>query len=216
MATRASRSKTRQTPTQARAARRARRNSRRRLLRLGAFTAVGLVAGAFVISLFLPSITLNFNFSDLFSSVDHSGERIPSQGREHIQPGADHAAYNSIPATSGPHFSIPLAPARWGVHGDVLADEVLIHNLEHGGIGVNYDCPDGCEELVEQLAGIVDRAVDGGLKVIMSPYPDLVGARIALTAWTVLDKFDVFDEDRINDFIRALESSSDAPEPNAR
>ena len=211
----ATRAKTRQTPTQARAARRARRKSRRRLLRLGAFTAVGLVAGAFVISLFLPSITLNFNFSDFFSSVDHSGERIPTQGRDHIPPGEEHASYNSVPATSGPHFSVPLAPARWGVHEEVLADEVLIHNLEHGGIGVNYDCPDGCEELVEQLAGIVDRAVDGGLKVIMSPYPDL-GARIALTAWTTLDKFDVFDEDRVKDFITALESSSRAPEPNAR
>ena len=215
MATPASRSKSRKTPTQARAARRARRRSRRRLLRLGAMVAVGLVAGAFLVALFLPSVTINFDFSDLFSSTDHSGERVGSLGELHVAPGATHVAYNSVPATSGPHYNIPLAPARWGVHGEVLRDEVLIHNLEHGGVGVHYNCPDGCEELVEQLAAIVDRAVDGGLKVIMSPYPDM-GNRIALTAWTILDKFDVFDEDRVKDFISALESSSNAPEPNAR
>ena len=86
-----------------------------------------------------------------------------------------------------------------------------MHNLEHGGIGVHYDCPDGCTDLVSQLAALVSGAVDRGLKVIMSPYPG-TGSSIALTAWTYLDKFEQFDKLRINGFIDAHESSPNAPE----
>ena len=86
-----------------------------------------------------------------------------------------------------------------------------MHNLEHGGIGVHYDCPDSCDGLESQLVALVNRAVDRGLKVLMSPYPEM-GSRIALTAWTYLDKFDQFDELRINRFIDAHESSLNAPE----
>ena len=47
----------------------------------------------------------------------------------------------------------------------------------------------------------------------MSPYPDM-GTRIALTAWTFIDKFDLFDEARISEFIGSHESSPNAPEAN--
>jgi hypothetical protein len=92
---------------------------------------------------------------------------------------------------------------------------VLLHNLEHGGIGVQYDCPDGCKELVDQLADIVRRALDQDLKVIMSPYPGME-TRIALTAWAFIDRLDEYDEARVTEFIQAHESSPNAPEPNAR
>ena len=36
--------------------------------------------------------------------------------------------------------------------------------------------------------------------------------RIALTAWTYLDKFDEFDAERITDFIEAHINSPDSPE----
>ncbi len=49
----------------------------------------------------------------------------------------------------------------------------------------------------------------------MSPYAGMDTA-ISLTAWTFIEKFDVFDEDRIRDFVGAHESSSNAPEPGAR
>ena len=136
---------------------------------------------------------------------------MTDQGRVHISPARSHPPYSSVPATSGWHYEAPLAPARWGVHNEVLPDEVLIHNLEHGGIGVHYSCPDGCEQLVEQLGSIV-RSAD---EVILSPYPG-IDTRIALTAWTVIDKFDEFDQKRIEDFIRAYVNSSVAPEAFAR
>ncbi len=218
MATRAKQSQ-KLTPTQARAARRARRQFRRRFLRYGFMTVVGAVALGFIVALFLPSFSFagGGGFGGFFgsSAPDGPGQRIADLGASHITPGEDHPPYSSVPATSGWHLGQPLAPAPWGVHIAVLEDEVLLHNLEHGGIGVHYDCPDGCEELVQQLAELVNKAVNGNLKVIMSPYPGM-DSTISLTAWTFIDQLDVFDEDRISDFVGAHESSPNAPEPGAR
>jgi hypothetical protein len=108
-----------------------------------------------------------------------------------------------------------LAPVRWGVHEDFVADEYRVHNLEHGGIGIHYFCPEGCDELERELADIVNRAVDGALKVLMSPYPGME-TRIALTAWNYIDQFDELDEERIKEFISDHESSPNAPESFAR
>ena len=92
-----------------------------------------------------------------------------------------------------------------------MEDEVLVHNLKRGGIGVHYNCPEGCDDLVDKLTEIVRRSD----KVILSPYPEM-DTKIALTAWTFLDKFDEFELQRIEDFIVAHNSSPNAPEPDVR
>ena len=208
MVRRAHQRKDRPTPTQARAARRARRRTRRRAVRIGAFVLVGLIAMIFSVSLIAGNLPISIGGG---STEEGPWERFPDQGRTHISPGIRHPPYNSVPATSGWHYDIPLAPERWGVHDRFLVDEVLIHNLEHGGVGVHYNCPEECDELVEQLAAIV-RNVD---KVIMSPYPGM-DARIALTAWNFIDRFDEFDELRVENFINTHINSTNAPEPLAR
>ena len=200
-------------PAQSRAARRARRQNRRKLLRWTGGVAVALIAVAFILSLILPSIP----FGTLFDGgpPDGPGSKIEDQGRTHIPLGQEHPPYNSVPATSGWHYPVPLAPVRWGIHSDFIPEEKRVHNLEHGGIGIEYNCPEGCVELVDNLSQLVDVAVDGGLKVVLSPYPSM-DTRIALTAWNFIDQFDVFDEERIKAFIDAHESSPNAPEANAR
>ena len=123
-----------------------------------------------------------------------AGERVSLQGRQHISVGASHTPYSSVPATSGPHYT-STAPRR--VYSDPLIDERLVHNLAHGGIGIHYSCPEGCEDLVKQLVSVGDRFDN----IILAPYPNM-DTRIALTAWGFLDKFEDFDEGRILDFIK--------------
>ncbi len=195
--------------TQARAARRARRDRRRRIYRYGGGALVILIASLLIASLFLPGLPLDSLFRG--GGPDGPGLRIADQGQTHVQPGESHEAYNSKPATSGWHYDIPLAPARWGIYEDALEDEVLLHNLEHGYVNVHYDCPDGCDDLVASLTELVNEGTERGAKLLMSPYPDM-DARIALTAWTFIDKFEEFDEQRIRDFMSAHESSPNAPE----
>jgi hypothetical protein len=121
------------------------------------------------------------------------GKLIPDLGNQHILPPAK-AEYNSYPPTSGPHYA-GLAP--WGIHEKPIPNELQVHNLEDGGVMVQYNCPDGCAELVSQLAELVDRY---DRNIILAPYPDME-YRIALTAWNRLETLQAFDEKQITRFI---------------
>jgi hypothetical protein len=102
--------------------------------------------------------------------------------------------HNYDPPTSGPHLPY-IAP--WGVHNEPIPKQLQVHNLEDGGVAVQYNCATPCPELVEKLAAIVKRY---DKQVLLAPYPGMK-SRIALTAWTRLDAFEEFDEGRIVNFV---------------
>ena len=129
--------------------------------------------------------------------ADLPGAKLEDQGNAHIQMASEpHPPYNSDPPTSGPHLPY-IAP--WGIHTEPIPRELQVHNLEDGGVVVQYRCATPCPDLADQLARIVRRYET---QVILAPYPGM-RTRIALTAWTRLDAFDDFDEARIERFIRA-------------
>jgi hypothetical protein len=131
------------------------------------------------------------------SAADLPGISMPDQGNLHIQTANEpHVPYNSEPPTSGPHLPY-LAP--WGIHTEPISKELQVHNLEDGGVVVQYHCPSACPGLVEKLKGIVQKYDH---QVVLAPYPGMKN-RIALTAWTRIDTFDELDEARIQRFIRA-------------
>lgn len=118
---------------------------------------------------------------------------FPDQGRDHIVPGQPHPPYNSNPPTSGWHFP---SPAPWGFYNDELADELLVHNLEHGGIWISFkDTTD--TEVVDALVAL---ARQFRTKVIITHRPGN-DSRIAVAAWTKLMKLDRFDRRVIINFI---------------
>jgi Protein of unknown function (DUF3105) len=131
------------------------------------------------------------------ASANRPGVELPDQGNLHIETETTpHVPYNSDPPTSGPHLPY-LAP--WGIHNVPIVRELQVHNLEDGGVVIQYNCPNGCAELVEKLGAIVKGYER---QVVLAPYPGMK-TRIALTAWTRLDAFDDYDEARIVRFIRA-------------
>ncbi len=135
------------------------------------------------------------------------GEFIATQGNKHIQStDEEHDPYNSLPPTSGPHLG---EKANWGISESLIPDELQIHNLEDGGVVVQYNCTPGtetqeksdeCKQLIGQLSDIVKKYPD---KVILAPYPKL-DTKIAVTAWTRIDKFNEFDGERITKFIKTF------------
>jgi hypothetical protein len=163
-----------------------RRQEQMRQLRAIAIGAVVVVAvGAFIIWLVnRPQLT-------------PAGQSVPIAGWNHIDPPAKATNYNSVPPTSGDHYG---QPANAGVYPQPIPDETQVHNLEHGQIMVQYTCSD-CPELAEQLKQFNQRYPKW---VLVAPYPDpRVGARIVLTSWGRIDKFDEFDEQRITTFIES-------------
>ncbi len=161
---------------------RARQRRNRRVWRIGlAILIIGGVGALLLVAIFRPE----------------PGEQVASQGNAHIiESQMGQFTYNTSPPTSGPHLG---SLADWGVHQEPIPNELQVHNLEDGGIMVQYSCNDGCPDLETQLRGIVERYDEG---VILAPYPGM-DTRIALTAWQRIDQFEEFDQGRIEDFIRA-------------
>lgn len=200
------------TPTQARAARRERKQNKSKITRWLIGIAIVGVASLLIISLILPMIGgIGGGGAE---TPDGPGTKVESQGREHIQEGAEHPPYNSVPATSGWHYPQPLAPVSWGVHSSFIPEEKRIHNLEHGGISITYNCPEGCEDIISELNGIVERARDENMKILLSPYPG-TERKITLTSWTFIQSFDNYDKGKIIDFIDSHHNSPNSPEPYA-
>lgn len=120
-------------------------------------------------------------------------QEFESQGAAHINPGESHPPYNSNPPTSGWHYQNPVA---WGIYENQLADETLIHNLEHGGIWISYKL-DLLEDQKTKLKEIVGRYKS---KVILEPRVQN-DSPISLAAWQRLLKLDTIDEVKITEFI---------------
>ena len=121
---------------------------------------------------------------------------VPSLGNRHIRVGTSGAVtYNSEPPTSGPHYPTIVS---WGVHWKPIDKGFQVHNLEDGGVLVQYNCSD-CPELVKKLEALVRGYSE---YVILAPYPPMKH-KIALTAWGKIDTLEAFDEKRITSFINA-------------
>ena len=134
------------------------------------------------------------------------GERVREVGNPHIPGGTKGTGYASNPPTSGEHYQ---SEAPWGVHAQPLPDELIIHNLEHGGIWISYKDPKDTE-LAAKLAQVTRRYTT---KVILTPRPQN-DAPIAVAAWGHLLKLQEFDEVKIVAFISAYRGKV-GPEPNA-
>lgn len=127
---------------------------------------------------------------------EYPGRAVKTLGNQHVESvGTPHVPYNTRPPTSGPHLP---SLARWGIHGQPIPDESQVHNLEDGGVLVQYNCRD-CRDLIAKLATIVSRYPE---RVILAPYPNME-QQIALTAWGRIDTFHDVDERRIVRFIEA-------------
>lgn len=150
------------------------------------------------------------------------GRAVDTLGNEHVaSPSTPHIPYNTSPPTSGPHLQWV---AKWGVHQTPILRELQVHNLEDGGVVIQYKCETPCPDLVGKLEGLAaryrqkadaERAAVSPLRkdpqqparsrydhLIVAPYPDME-SRIALTAWGRIDTLESYDEARIVRFIEA-------------
>jgi YVTN family beta-propeller protein len=124
------------------------------------------------------------------------GRAVPILSAAYLRrAGERHVPYNSNPPTSGPR--LPYL-ADWGIHKQPVPLELQVHNLEHGGIVIQYNCASDCADLVTRL----ERIAETRSFVIVAPYP-WMSSRIALTAWGRIDTFDDLETARIERFIRA-------------
>jgi hypothetical protein len=126
------------------------------------------------------------------ATAECSREDFPSQGANHVEGLPSDFEYNSFPATSGPHAASWVI---WNPYTDPLPELNLVHNLEHGGIVVQFG--PGVPEA--DLQAVSEWYIEDPVALILAPLPEL-GDRIAATAWTHLLTCDGFDEEAFTAF----------------
>src|SRR5437879_5327961 len=105
---------------------------------IGAAALIGLI-----VALVLFSGTKPINVASLNSAAGGAGcgslQSFPNQGQQHVPQGTI-IQYNSNPPTSGSHYQVVagVVPAPTGVHTAPIQNEIQVHNLEHGHIGIQY------------------------------------------------------------------------------
>jgi hypothetical protein len=104
------------------------------------------------------------------------------EGNEHVAVGTT-VPYGTDPPTSGNHYSSanPPAPTPTGIYSTPIRNEVEVHNLEHGHIGIQY-VPAVSASIRTALEGVV-RVGDNTRWVFMAPRDSITGAQVAFTAW---------------------------------
>jgi len=138
------------------------------------------------------------------------GRQQADDGRGHIAEGAAGGPYSSIPATSGKHWP---TPTNWGVYRQALAQELVLHNMEHGGIIVWYQ-PSKLDAagLATLTTWAQQQIATERFKVILTPWGGAdFGHPVAVTAWNWLLYLDTPDTDSIRAFLDAHYQKS--PEP---
>jgi len=134
------------------------------------------------------------------------GQPVADEGRNHINPSTT-PTYKFYPPASGPHYSAQgIAPVTWQTI-DTLQEGQYIHNLEHGGIAILYDCPSGtdCTTLKNALENYVTNLAPveptyHEVKVVLTPYSRGMQKKVALVAWDYIEFLDAYDQAEITRF----------------
>ncbi len=122
---------------------------------------------------------------------------------EHTESEVD---YETDPPVSGAHSSQALP---CGTYAEELPEPLLVHNLEHGAVGIFFK-PALPHADVDAIQAIVE---DSESHVFSAPDSDMEPL-IAVTAWGHKMELQEVDEGAIREFIEVFRQGSDAPEAN--
>jgi hypothetical protein len=119
----------------------------------------------------------------------------PQQPRNHVALNYKYH-YNSFPPTSGPHY---FQWVLWGIYDVPVRQIQAIHNLEHGGVVIQYGSKVP-RSSVDKIASFYRADANA---MLVAPLPKL-GNKIALEAWTHLGTCTKFDQKAFTKFRDAL------------
>lgn len=171
----------------------------RQKLILYAIAGSGILALAVVIGLFL--LTRGSGAANVaaaqkaMAAAGCTFKSYPQQPRNHV-PLNYKFHYNSFPATSGPHY---FQWVLWGIYDQPVRQIQQIHNLEHGGIVIQY----GSKVPPATVAKIASFYRSDANAMLVAPLP-VLGNKIALEAWTHLGTCTDFNQKAFTKFRDAL------------
>ena len=184
---------------------------KRQALRRNAFTiGTAVLVAAIVIAAIVaqrqsgtgPGVSDNVGVSAAEANCEDIEVVEPAEENPHVEPGAPHEPYNTSPPTSGPMYADTAPP---GFTTEALPPELVVHNIEHGQIGIWYqpDAPD------ETLEAIEDLALQEPQATIAVPYTDIEAPyQLVLTGWGALQRCEQVSQEVVDDFRREYQGNS--------
>ena len=163
--------------------------ARRQRLILYALAASGIVLLAAVLAFLAFAPSGSGGSEELAQTLRAEGctlRTVESEGRLHTNDLNEKIDYETDPPTSGTHYAIP---AVWDIYDRPINQLQGVHNLEHGGILIQYGSRVPRSE-VDRIAEFYRESPNG---MLVAPLPRL-GDKIALTAWTHLATCTRFSE----------------------
>jgi len=180
---------------------------------------VTLALGVLLFTFYLGSHATK-TINPAVGAQQHVGEQVQVEPANHIPPGTQ-AHYLTDPPTSGQHYSVRgEAPLPWGFYARQYPPEDWVHNLEHGGVAILYECPqpqatggarlvgtdlscpDSQAPVQEFLSSAPPDALFHEVKIIAAPYP-VPGHRFAMVAWGWRLFMDIWDSGLAERFYEA-------------
>lgn len=121
---------------------------------------------------------------------DFGAEHFSEADVQAIVAGASAFAYETFPATSGPHAG-NWAPC--GIYAEEVPEIFSVHSMEHGAVVIHH------QPGLAEIAEIHALARDLGSHVVVTPRSGLAEP-VVLTAWTVMGRMAEVDLDSIRTF----------------
>ncbi len=150
------------------------RRPSRTLLLLGSAGIAGVVAVVLLVVL-LGSDGGSSSAAGALRDAGCTVKDYPSVPPKHVNSLTAKVKWSSFPPTSGPHY---VQPAVWGEYDSPLNELQVVHNLEHGGLAIQWGRGVPAAE-VEKLRSFYAESPNG---LLLAPLPRLEN-KIALTAW---------------------------------
>jgi hypothetical protein len=126
----------------------------------------------------------------------------PLEGAMHVVEPTP-VTYAANPPSSGPHW--PMWQEPWGAYPAELPRERWVHNLEHGGVVLLYNCPAGCTDVVTALTALRDATPPDRFneqRLLITP-DSVMPHRVAAVAWGWRWQGDAVDGATLRCFIDA-------------
>jgi hypothetical protein len=184
---------------------------RTQLIFIGLAAAIVIAAGAIGAAFILNSD--DSAASGPSTEGDCTLETFDALEASHVEELPEDYEYNSIPATSGLHNA---NTAIWNLYDQPVPQINYVHNLEHGGVVVQY----GSQVPAEAIASLADWYQQDTRGLLVAPLAaDLededpaLADQIVATSWTHMLRCDSFDEEALDGFIDDYRGpQGDAPE----
>lgn len=147
------------------------------------------------VAFFAPRLSGGGDPTAALRAAGCTAKTLADQGAAHIADLEQKVKYNSFPPTSGRHFQ---QPAIFGAYNEPVDQKMVVHNLEHGAVAIQY----GDKATSESVALMNEYWQDDPNGLLLAALPQL-GNQIALTAWTQLALCPSFDEGAFDAFVDA-------------